>query len=61
MGKMDNMSQSMQRVFDAKAERRRKLAGLSYPEKVRIVVELQKMSYPILRKKTMRACVWTIK
>jgi len=39
----------MKRLFDAKEERRRELAALSFVEKVRIVVELQKMAAPLQR------------
>jgi hypothetical protein len=34
----------IQRLFDAKEARRRDLARLPFPEKVRLVVELQKMA-----------------
>lgn len=37
----------MRRLFDAEEERRRELAVLSFIEKVRIVVELQKMAAPL--------------
>ena len=58
---MDKLTGSVQLLFKAKAERRHMLAGLPFPEKVRIVVKMQKMSYPLARKRTARACIWKIK
>ena len=57
---MDNIDHAVKLLFKAKAERRRVLARLSFPEKVRIVVKMQKMSYPLARKRTARACIWKI-
>lgn len=39
----------MKRLFDAKEERRRDLASMSFDKKIRIVVELQKMAAPLQR------------
>ena len=58
---MDNVIHPLQLLLKAKADRRRKLVRLPYPEKVRIVVQMQKMSYPLARKRTSRACIWRIK
>jgi len=57
---MGNIDHAVKLLFQAKAERRRVLARLSFPEKVQIVVKMQKMSYPLTRKRTARACIWKI-
>jgi len=47
-------------VFQEKARRRLRLARLPYPEKVRIVVELQKMQAPILAARGISVRIWKI-
>ena len=42
MERMDNLRPEIARLIAAKAQRRQKLAALSFPEKVRVVVQLQK-------------------
>jgi hypothetical protein len=51
----------IQRLFDAKETRRRDLVRLSFPEKVRIVVELQKMAAPVYRARGRNVREWVIK
>ncbi len=48
------------RLLNAKTERRQQLAALSYAEKVRIVVQLQSMAAPILRRRGKAAVVWNL-
>ncbi|MDX9868887.1 MAG: hypothetical protein RBT78_13290 [Kiritimatiellia bacterium] len=43
-----------------KAAHRRRLADLPYPEKVRIVVELQKIAAPILKARGVTAIPWRL-
>lgn len=50
----------MARVFEAKMERRRRLAALPIHEKVRILVRMQRMIVPIIRDRDPRARVWEI-
>ncbi len=57
---MEPLSPKMIRLFAAKEERRRKLAGLPFPEKVRAVVQLQRMAAPILRARGRQVRVWNI-
>lgn len=47
-------------LLRAKHDRRRRLAALPYPEKVRAVVQLQRMTVPILKNRDPRARVWQI-
>lgn len=57
---MDNLRPEIARLIAAKEQRRQKLATLSFPEKVRIVVKLQKMTAPVLRARGRPVRVWTL-
>jgi hypothetical protein len=46
--------------FSAKRERRLALAALPWHEKVKILIQLQKMALPILESRNPRACVWGV-
>jgi hypothetical protein len=48
------------RLLAAKEDRRRKLAALPYPDKVRAVVRLQRMVAPVLRARGRQVRVWNI-
>ncbi len=54
------MTTELERIIAAKEKRRRDLAALSFPEKVAIVVQLQKMVAPILRGRGREVRVWQI-
>ena len=60
MDQMDNLPPEIARLIAAKERRRRELAALPFPEKVRIVVQRQKMVAPILRARGLPARVWKI-
>ena len=47
-------------LFAAKEARRRKLAKLPFPEKVRAVVRLQRMAAPVQLARGRHVRVWTI-
>jgi len=57
---MDDLKPEIARLFAAKEQRRRKLAALSFPEKVRAVVRLQEMAAPVLRQRGCNVRVWTL-
>lgn len=57
---MDNLRPEIARLIAAKEQRRQKLATLSFPEKVRVVVKLQKMTAPVLRARGRPVRVWTL-
>ena len=57
---MDDLNPEIARLFAAKEERRRKLAALSFPEKVRAVVRLQEMAAPVLRQRGRKVRVWSL-
>jgi len=48
------------RLLAAKEDRRRVLAGLPFPDKVRAVVRLQRMVAPVLRARGRQVHVWNI-
>jgi len=60
MERMDNLSPEIARLIAAKEQRRQKLAALSFPEKVRVVVQLQKMVVPVLRARGRPVRVWML-
>jgi len=57
---MDELSPEVSRLFAAKEERRRRLAALPFPEKVRAVVRLQQMVAPVLRARGKEVRVWDL-
>lgn len=57
---MAALSPEVTRLLAAKEQRRRKLAELPFPEKVRVVVQLQRMVAPILRARGRQVRVWNI-
>lgn len=57
---MDGMTSEMTRILSAKEERRKWLAALPYDEKVRAVVQMQRMVQPLLRGRDSRATVWEL-
>ena len=57
---MDGPGPEIARIFATKQARRHRLAGLPFPEKVRIVVRLQEMAAPVLRARGKKATVWSL-
>lgn len=60
MKPMETLKSEVAGLFAAKEARRRKLANLPFPEKVRAVVRLQRMVAPVLRARGRQVRVWTI-
>lgn len=60
MEALDGVSAEVGRIFAAKQERRQDLARLSFPEKVRIVIELQQIAATILRARGQIAKPWSV-
>ena len=54
------MSPATKRAYAAKAARRKRLAALPIAEKVRILVQMQKMAAPLLKAQGRRVYVWKI-
>ena len=55
---MDRVAKEVSRLFEAKQQRRLALAGLPFPEKVRRVVQLQKIAAPLWRQRGHQVRVW---
>ena len=58
MEPVDTLTPEVVRLFAAKEARRRRLAALPFPEKVRVVVRLQEMAAPLLRARGKVVRVW---
>ncbi|MCF7809684.1 hypothetical protein K9N50_01710 [bacterium] len=54
------MSSASERVFAAKSARHKRLAKLPIHEKVRILIQMQKVAAPILKKRGKEVRVWKI-
>lgn len=57
---MDPVRPGIDRLLSQKLSRRSRLASLPFEEKVRMVVELQKMQEPILRARGRNVKVWSL-
>ena len=60
MERMDRLNPEIERLFRAKEQRRVRLAALPYPEKVRAVVQMQKMAAPLLRSRGRQVRIWEL-
>jgi hypothetical protein len=60
MEALDGVSAEIARIFAAKEQRRHALARLPFPEKVRAVIELQKMAATILRARGKMVRPWNV-
>ncbi len=58
---MDELNREVARLFAAKEVRRRRLAALPFPEKIRMLVQLQRMAAPILRARGRDVQPWNIR
>lgn len=57
---MDNLKPEIARLIAAKEARRRQLARLPFSEKVKAVVQLQRMAAPLLRQRGRKVRVWEL-
>ena len=60
MEAMDDLNPEIARLIAAKETRRRALARLPFPDKVKAVVKLQRMAAPLLRRRGRRVSVWNL-
>jgi len=60
METVDPLTPEFARIIAAKERRRRQLAALPFPVKVRLVVQLQQMAAPIMRARGRRVRVWQV-
>lgn len=57
---MDRLRPEIERLFTAKEERRARLAALPFHEKVQAVVQMQKMTAPLLRARGKVVRIWEL-
>jgi hypothetical protein len=57
---VETLKPEVAKLFAAKEARRRKLARLPFPEKVRVVVQLQEMAAPVLRARGRTVHLWPL-
>lgn len=60
MGRMEPVKRVLDEALSMKNSRRKRLAALSFKEKVRIVVQMQQMQAPILRARGISVKVWKL-
>ena len=60
MEAMDKLNPEIARLFAAKQARRRQLARMSFPDKVKAVVQLQRMAAPLLRQQGRQVRAWDL-
>jgi hypothetical protein len=56
---MEELTPEIAKLFAAKEDRRRKLAALPFPEKVRAVVRMQEMAAPLMRTRGRQVRIWS--
>ena len=56
---MDQLKPEIEKLFRAKEKRRSQLADMPFPDKVRAVVQLQRMAAPVLRARGKHVTVWS--
>jgi hypothetical protein len=57
---MDRLNPEIERLFTAKEERRVRLAALPFHEKVKAVVQMQRMTAPLLRARGKKVLIWEL-
>ena len=57
---MDRLTPEIEKLFRAKEQRRMRLAALPFHEKVRAVVQMQKMAAPLLRGRGRHVRIWEL-
>jgi hypothetical protein len=58
MERVDKLSLELKKIFAGKEQRRQQLARMSYPEKVKAVMQLQGMTAVILRSRGKSVQPW---
>jgi hypothetical protein len=57
---MDEMTPEFARLLESKNRRRQRLARLSFPEKVKAIVQLQQIAAPLLRRQGRQVRIWNL-
>ena len=58
---MDRVIPEIEKLFRAKEQRRARLAAMPFHEKVRAVVQMQRMAAPLLRGRGKQVRIWELK
>ena len=61
MERMERLIPEIEQLFRAKERRRARLPAMPFPEKVRAVVQMQKMVAPLLRGRGLQVRIWEMK
>jgi hypothetical protein len=61
MERMERLIPEIEQLFRAKERRRARLAAMPFPEKVRAVVQMQKMVAPLFRGRGLQVRIWEMK
>lgn len=57
---MERLNPEIEKLFRAKEERRARLAALPFHEKVRAIVQMQKMAAPLWRGRGLHVRIWEL-
>jgi hypothetical protein len=57
---MDQLKPEIEKLFCAKEKRRSRLAEMPIHEKVRAIIQFQRMAAPVLRARGKHATVWSL-
>lgn len=60
MDRVDSIPPEVRRLFEASEARRQELAALPWEQKIRMVVELQRMAAPVLRARGLDVLPWEL-
>jgi hypothetical protein len=60
MSNVTRLKPEIVRLIDAQENRRKELAALPFPEKVRMVIQMQQMVAPILRARGRSIRIWPV-
>jgi hypothetical protein len=60
MERMERVSPEIKKLFLAKEQRRARLAAMPFHEKVRAVVQMQRMAAPVLRSRGRHVRIWEL-
>ena len=61
MERMERLIPEIEQLFRAKERRRARLAAMPFPEKVRAVVQMQKMAAPLFQGRGLQVRIWELK
>jgi hypothetical protein len=60
MERMERLNPEIEKLFRAKEQRRTRLKAMPFHEKVRAVVQMQKMAAPLWRSRGLQVRIWEL-